>query len=835
MTEDFLLDTEFARRLYHDYAKDQPIFDYHCHLPPQQVAENYRFKNLYDIWLKGDHYKWRAMRTNGVAERLCTGDASDREKFDAWAATVPHTIGNPLYHWTHLELRRPFGITGKLLSPATADEIWDRCNELLAQDTFSARGIMKQMNVKMVGTTDDPIDSLEHHAVVARDTSFDIKVLPSWRPDKAFNIEQATFNDYMAKLAEVSDTDIRRFADLQSALTKRLDHFAAHGCKVSDHALDVVMFAESNEAELDSILARRLSGESLSEHEVAQFKTAVLVFLGAEYARRGWVQQYHIGALRNNNQRQFKLLGADVGFDSINDRPLAEELSKLLSKQNEQNLLPKTILYCLNPRDNEEMICNVDSDRDGRVDFGEFKNMMQGITVWGAYQIRFEGSDASSKTPFAAISLPRQFRHSVLIVPGGGCPSQPPPILHLKAIFSFETEIFESITSPPSSAANLPPHRRRCAHTTGESRCLRHHCLLEILLGISGQSGFWRAVRFTVLETPPPSNDYTAPRLLPARLRRTDCTASTDLPASNLYDYFEQGQSRNIMSSDDIPPAGNGATDAPGRAEPRPSNRSRSAQRAPSPPCEADSRRRAELFPQSAAPPCRAWTPRGLARTPRSLKLLYKPPLTPSSRSPRSSYTETLAPPPSFHAAAANPTLRCRLVAKSLPRIFVSFSLSSFALQRPRKLTGVANSPPCVASRHYCSIPASNPKNRFPVVSSLSQAIRGELWSPLSPSCVVSGEVAAARRCAPPVHREPVNRGSRPVHGSVNGDVSPHQQPAVAVAILQKSPSFFQKSTRVVAEPFEFADDPVPEEQVQQQFSEEGKYNTDHPCYLYTD
>lgn len=268
MTEDFLLDTEFARRLYHDYAKDQPIFDYHCHLPPQQIAEDYRFKNLYDIWLKGDHYKWRAMRTNGVAERLCTGDASDREKFDAWAATVPHTIGNPLYHWTHLELRRPFGITGKLLSPSTADEIWNECNELLAQDNFSARGIMQQMNVKMVGTTDDPIDSLEHHAEIAKDGSFTIKVLPSWRPDKAFNIEQATFNDYMAKLGEVSDTDIRRFADLQTALTKRLDHFAAHGCKVSDHALDVVMFAEANEAELDSILARRLAGETLSEHEV---------------------------------------------------------------------------------------------------------------------------------------------------------------------------------------------------------------------------------------------------------------------------------------------------------------------------------------------------------------------------------------------------------------------------------------------------------------------------------------------------------------------------------------------------------------------------------------
>lgn len=314
------------------------------------------------------------MRTNGVAERLCTGDASDREKFDAWAATVPHTIGNPLYHWTHLELRRPFGITGKVLSPATADEIWNQCNDLLAQDSFSARGIMQQMNVKMVGTTDDPVDSLEHHAAVAKDSSFSVKVLPSWRPDKAFNIEQATFNDYMAKLGEVSDTDIRRFADLQSALTKRLDHFAAHGCKVSDHALDVVLFAEANESELDSILARRLAGEALSEHEVAQFKTAVLVFLGAEYARRGWVQQYHIGALRNNNLRQFKLLGPDVGFDSINDRPMAEELSKLLSKQNEENLLPKTILYCLNPRDNEvlgTMIGNFQGEgMPGKMQFG---------------------------------------------------------------------------------------------------------------------------------------------------------------------------------------------------------------------------------------------------------------------------------------------------------------------------------------------------------------------------------------------------------------------------------------------------------------------------------
>ena len=298
LTEDFLLDTEFARRLYHDYAKDEPIFDYHCHLPPELIAQNHQFENMYEIWLKGDHYKWRAMRTNGVPERMCTGDASDREKFDAWAATVPHTIGNPLYHWTHLELRRPFGITGKLLSPSTAGEIWERGNELLAQDEFSARGIMKQMNVKMVGTTDDPIDSLEHHKAIARDASFDVKVLPSWRPDKAFNIEAATFADYMKKLEAAADVSITHFSDLRDALKKRMDHFAAHGCKVSDHALDVVVFGEADDATLDSILSRRLSGETLTAQEIAQFKTGVLLYLASEYQRREWVQQYHIGERR---------------------------------------------------------------------------------------------------------------------------------------------------------------------------------------------------------------------------------------------------------------------------------------------------------------------------------------------------------------------------------------------------------------------------------------------------------------------------------------------------------------------------------------------------------
>ncbi len=386
MSEDFLLDTEFARRLYHDYAKDQPIFDYHCHLPPQQIADNYRFTNLYDIWLKGDHYKWRAMRANGVPEALCTGDASDREKFNAWARTVPHTIGNPLYHWTHLELRRPFGITDVLLNEQSAERIWQQCNELLAQDAFSARGIMQQMKVKMVGTTDDPLDHLQHHRKLAQDNSLDVKVLPSWRPDKAFNIELESFLPWIQRLEQVADVSVLRFDDLRRALSQRLDHFAAHGCKISDHALDVVLFAEADEATLDGILARRLQGAAPSAEETAQFKTAVLVWLGSEYARRGWAQQYHIGALRNANRRQFDILGPDVGFDSINDAPLAIPLARLLDAQNRNNALPKTILYCLNPRDNEvlaTMAGNFQGEGEpGKMQFGSawwFNDQLDGM------------------------------------------------------------------------------------------------------------------------------------------------------------------------------------------------------------------------------------------------------------------------------------------------------------------------------------------------------------------------------------------------------------------------------------------------------------------------
>ncbi|MFM2482530.1 glucuronate isomerase [Celerinatantimonas sp. YJH-8] len=373
LTEDFLLDTDFARRLYHDYAKDQPIFDFHCHLPPEQIAEDYQFKNLYDIWLKGDHYKWRAMRTNGVDESLCTGSASDFDKYMAFAQTVPFTIGNPIYHWTHLELRRPFGISDRLLTPETAKGIWDECNEKLAQKEFSARGIMQQMNVKMVGTTDDPIDSLENHAAIAKD-GFPVKVLPSWRPDKAFKIDADIFVEYLDKLAVAADVEITSFASLLDALNKRLDHFDAHGCKVSDHALDTVPFGRASEAELDQMIVARRQGKTLTHAQSQAFQTEVLLFLGREYNRRGWVQQYHIGALRNNNTLRLQQLGPDTGFDSIHDEPIAANLSRLLDAQATTDELPKTILYCLNPRDNEvlgTMIGNFQgSGIPGKMQFG---------------------------------------------------------------------------------------------------------------------------------------------------------------------------------------------------------------------------------------------------------------------------------------------------------------------------------------------------------------------------------------------------------------------------------------------------------------------------------
>lgn len=352
MDEDFLLTNKTAEKLYHDYAKDMPIFDYHCHLSPKEIKDNKRYRNITEIWLGGDHYKWRAMRSNGVDEKYITGDAPDKDKFMKWAETMPKCIGNPLYHWTHLELKRFFGIN-ELLSPKTAEVIWEKCNEMLAKDDFTARELIKRSNVKVICTTDDPADSLEDHIALAKDKTFAVKVLPAFRPDKSFNIDKAGFVEWIEKLSKVVGQDIQTFASLKEALKQRLDFFHEVGCRVSDHALDPIAFEEGTEEEITVILQKALKGEQLTESEIKKYKTAVMVYLGKQYTRLNWTMQIHIGTIRNNSKRMMRLLGPDTGFDAIADYTFAEALSKFLDKLDDTDELPKTILYCLNPRDNE--------------------------------------------------------------------------------------------------------------------------------------------------------------------------------------------------------------------------------------------------------------------------------------------------------------------------------------------------------------------------------------------------------------------------------------------------------------------------------------------------
>lgn len=350
MDDDFLLSNATAVRLYHDYAKDMPIFDYHCHISPKEIAENKKYRSITEIWLGGDHYKWRAMRSNGVPEKYITGDASDKEKFMKWAETMPKCIGNPLYHWTHLELRRYFGID-KLLSPETAEEIWEKCNAKL--EKLTVRDLIKDSNVKVICTTDDPVDSLEYHKAIANDKTFDVKVLPAFRPDKSFNIEKEGFKEWIAKLGSVVGYEIKTFPDLTKALKSRLEYFHEVGARVSDHALDPIVFEPGTEAEATAILQKGLKGEALTETEIKKYKTQVMLFLGREYSRLGWVMQLHIGTIRNNSRRMMRLLGPDTGFDSIGDYTYAVSLSRFLDALDDTDQLPKTILYTLNPRDNE--------------------------------------------------------------------------------------------------------------------------------------------------------------------------------------------------------------------------------------------------------------------------------------------------------------------------------------------------------------------------------------------------------------------------------------------------------------------------------------------------
>lgn len=368
ITENFLLLTDEAVRLFHEYARDLPIIDYHCHLPPEPIATNRSFENLTQIWLYGDHYKWRVMRAAGVSERYCTGNASDWEKFEKWAQTVPQTLRNPIYHWTHLELKRPFGIADRLLSPATAQGVWDECGALLARPEFSCRGIMQQMKVEVVCTTDDPTDSLEHHAALAADPTFPVRVLPTFRPDRALAVETpVAFNAWVDRLGEVTGGPIDTLDHLLAALEARQTFFHAHGCRLSDHGLTTFHADDYTAGDVAGTFAAVRRGERPDAAQAARYRSALLHELAEMDYEKGWTQQYHFGALRNNRTWAFENLGPDTGFDSIGDWPVAEALSRFLDRLDREGRLARTILYNLNPAHNEVVATMIGNFQDGSV------------------------------------------------------------------------------------------------------------------------------------------------------------------------------------------------------------------------------------------------------------------------------------------------------------------------------------------------------------------------------------------------------------------------------------------------------------------------------------
>ncbi len=366
LDENFLLQNKTAEKLFHDYAKHLPVIDYHCHLPPQQIAENYSFKNITEAWLYGDHYKWRAMRTNGIAESFCTGDEPDEQKFMEWASTVPYTLRNPLYHWTHLELQRYFGITD-ILNKDSAATIYAAATTLIQTPEFSVQNLLRKMNVALVCTTDDPVDDLKFHKQI-KEQGFEIPILPAFRPDNAMNVvSPEKFNQYIQKLQSITDISISSFDDYLYALQNRHDFFAEYGCSVSDHGLEEIYAEDFTGSEIDTIFNKIHGGKMLNDTEQLKFKSAMLLHFAEWDHEKGWVQQFHLGALRNNNRRMLDHLGPDTGWDSIGDFQQGKSLAKFLNKLDMGNTLAKTILYNLNPADNELMATMIGNFNDGSV------------------------------------------------------------------------------------------------------------------------------------------------------------------------------------------------------------------------------------------------------------------------------------------------------------------------------------------------------------------------------------------------------------------------------------------------------------------------------------
>lgn len=375
INENFMLKNATGKKLYEEYARDMPIYDYHCHLNPKMIAENSRFRSITDIWLGGDHYKWRAMRSNGISEEFITGSGTDYEKFEAFCETIPYCIGNPLYHWSHLELKMYFGIE-ETINKENAKLIWDRANEIINGEDFNVRNLITKSNVAVICTTDDLIDTLEYHEAIKADESFKTKVLPALRPDKLLNIHKEEYAQYVKALGDVVGFSVNNVESLISAVNNRVDYFHERGGRLSDHALDTVMFEDFTLDQIESIIQKALNHETLGDKEVAQYRTFMLIELGKMYKAHGWAQQYHIGALRNNNTKMLNKLGADVGFDSINDELVANPLSRLLDALNKEDNLPKTVIYGLNARDNDvigTMIGNFqEKEEDGlmKIQFG---------------------------------------------------------------------------------------------------------------------------------------------------------------------------------------------------------------------------------------------------------------------------------------------------------------------------------------------------------------------------------------------------------------------------------------------------------------------------------